>query len=101
MPTSGSSSRSLLVGGVVVADDVQFLAGVGGGGLFEEAQELLVAVPGVAGVGDLAGGGVERGEQAGDAVPGVVMGLPLGDPLAHRQDPLGPAPGPGPGLLVL
>ncbi len=47
-------------------------------------------VAGVAGVGDLAGGGVEGGEQAGDAVPGVVVGLPFGDPGPHRQDRQGP-----------
>ena len=48
-----------------------------------------MAVAGVAGVGDLAGGGVQGGEQAGDPVPGVVVGLPLGDARAHRQDRLG------------
>jgi hypothetical protein len=40
---------------------VQLGAGVGGGDLLEEAQELLVPVIGVAGVGDLPGGDVERG----------------------------------------
>jgi hypothetical protein len=35
---------------------VQVLVGVGGGDLFEEGQKLLVAVPGLAGAGDLAGG---------------------------------------------
>ena len=83
----------VLVRGVVVADDVQFGTRVGGGGLFQEAQELLVPVLRVAGVGDLAGGGVERGEQAGDAVPGLVVGLPPGDPGPHRQDRLGPLEG--------
>lgn len=67
---------------------MQFLAGVSGGDLLEELQELLVAVAGIADVGDLAGGGVQRGEQAGHAMPDVVMGLPLGDPRAHRQDQL-------------
>jgi len=47
----------------VVADDVQVLAGAGGGYLLQEAQELLVAVARIAGVGDLAGGGVQGGEQ--------------------------------------
>jgi IS5 family transposase len=78
----------VLVGGVVVADDVQNLPGVGDGDFFEEFQESLVPVLGVAGVGDLPGGDVEGGEQAGDPVPGVVVGLPLGDPRAHRQDRL-------------
>ena len=53
----------VLVGGVVVADDVKSLARVGLGDLLEEAQELLVAVPGVAGVGHLAGRHLQRGEQ--------------------------------------
>ena len=59
-----------------------------------------MAVPGVAGVGDLAGRDVEGGEQAGDAVPGVVVGLPLGDARAHRQDRLAPLQGLALGLLV-
>ena len=46
-------------------------------------------VPGLAGIGDGAGGGIVGGEQAGDAVPGVVAGLPLGNAGPHRQDRLG------------
>ena len=83
-----------------VADHVQLGAWVGGGGLLQELQELLVAVPGVTGVGDLAGGGVEGGEQAGDAVPGVVVGLPLGDAASHRQDRLAALEGLALGLFV-
>jgi len=55
---------------------------------------------GVAGVGDLAGGGVEGGEQAGHPVPGVVVGLAFGDARAHRQDRLSPFQGLALGLLV-
>jgi hypothetical protein len=58
------------------ADDVQFGAKVGGGDPFKEAQELLVAVAWVAGVGHLAGGHFQSGEQGGDALPGVVLCLP-------------------------
>ncbi len=43
--------RGVLVGGVVVAHHVQLDPRVGLGDLLEEPQELLVAVPGVAGVG--------------------------------------------------
>jgi len=43
---SGRASHSVLVGGVVVQHDVQLLARVGGGGLLQEPQELLAAVPG-------------------------------------------------------
>jgi hypothetical protein len=84
----------VLVGGVVVTHHVQLGVRVGGGDLFVELEELLVAVAvagaGVAGIGDLAGGGVQGGEQAGHAVPGVVMGLPFGDALPHQQDWLCP-----------
>ena len=41
-------------------------------------KELAVSVPGVAGVGDPAGGDLQRGEQGGGPVPEVVMGAPLG-----------------------
>jgi hypothetical protein len=52
---------------------VPSLSRVGLGHLFEEAQELLVPVPRQAGLGDLAGGNLERGEQGGRAVPDVVV----------------------------
>jgi hypothetical protein len=64
----------VLMGRVVVAQDRQLGAGVGGGYLLEELQEFLVAVPGIAGVGHLAGGGVAGGEQAGDAHAGYSRG---------------------------
>jgi hypothetical protein len=44
----------VLVRGVVVAHHPQLLARVGSGGLRQEAQELAVAVAGIAGVGDRA-----------------------------------------------
>ena len=46
-------------------------------------------MPGVAGVGDLPGGGVQGGEQAGHTVPGVVVSLAFGNARTHRQDRLG------------
>jgi hypothetical protein len=69
------------VRGVVVAHDLQFLSRAGGGDLLQEPQKLLAAVPGVAGVGHLAGGDLQGSEQAGRALPGVVVGLPPGMPL--------------------
>lgn len=54
-------------------------AGIGGSHLLQEAQELQIPVPGIAGVGDPPRGRIEGGEQTGDAVPGVVAGPPLGD----------------------
>jgi len=46
----------VLVGGVVVDDEVQLDPGVGLGELLEEGEELLVAVARVAGVDDVASG---------------------------------------------
>jgi hypothetical protein len=89
----------VLVSGVVVDDDVQPLARAALRDL-EEAQEFLVPVPGVAGVGDLAGGDLQGGEQRGGAVPDVVAGLLLGDP-RQRQDRRGPVEGLGPGISRL
>jgi hypothetical protein len=49
--------------------------------LLEELEELLVAVTLEAGLGDLAGSDLERGEQRGRAVADVVMGLTLRAPI--------------------
>ena len=54
-----------------------------------EGQELLVAVPWLARVEDLARGDLQRGEQGGGGVALVVIGLPLDLAGAHRQDRLG------------
>jgi hypothetical protein len=48
--------------------------------VFQEAQELLLAVPGLTDPGDRAGGDLERGEQGRGAVADVVMGALLGWP---------------------
>ena len=87
----------VLVGGVVVHHDVQLAARVGLGDLLEEAQELVVAVPRVAGVGDLAGRDLQGGEQGGGAVPLVVVGGLLGQARAASAGSArsGPAPGSG------
>ena len=71
---------------------------VGGGDLLQEPQELLVAVPRVAGVrGDLPGGDLQRGEQGGGAVALVVMGPPgrQARAAAAASTRSGPAPGAG------
>jgi len=62
------------MGRVVVDDDVQLHPGVGLRDLFEELQELFVAVPRVAGVGHLAGRDLQRREQRGRAVPATGNG---------------------------
>ncbi len=76
----------VLVGGVVVADDVQLPAGVGPGDELEEVQELGVGMPVVAPVSDLAGGDLKGGEQARGAVALVVVGLFRWQSRAQRQD---------------
>ena len=84
----------VFVGGVVIADDAQPHAGMGLGDQLEEGQELVIGVTRVAGVGgDLAGGDLQRGEQAGGAVADVVVGLLLGNAWAQRQNRLGPVQG--------
>jgi hypothetical protein len=59
----------VLVGGVVVQHDMQLTARVATGDQLEEVQELAVPVVGLAGVGHLPGGDLQRGEQGGRAVP--------------------------------
>src|SRR6267154_3717510 len=80
-----------VVGGVVVAHQVHVK--VRGYGLVDRGQELLEfdgAVAAVQFADDRAVGDVEGGEQAGDAVPQVVVGAPLGHARHHRQHRLGP-----------
>jgi hypothetical protein len=80
----------VLVGGVVVDDDVQLPTRIGLRDLLEECEELFVAVPRVAGVGHFPGRDLQRGEQRGGAVPNVVVGLLLRDPRPNGQDRRGP-----------
>ena len=93
--------RGGLVGGVVVADQVQVQLGRGVrvDGL-EEPQELLVAVPALVLADHLAGGDVQRGEQARGAVADVVVGLPAGHARHHRQHRRAAVQGLHLGLLV-
>ena len=53
---------------VVVADDVQAATRVGPGHDLEETEELGLAVPLIAAVGDRAGGDLQGGEQGRGAV---------------------------------
>ena len=59
-----------------------------------------MAVAGVARVGHLPGGDLERGEQGGGAVADVVVGGLLGQAWPHRQDRSGPVQGLDLGFLV-
>jgi hypothetical protein len=73
------------VGGVVVHHQVQLAVGIGPGDLLEEGEELLVAVAGLAGRGDLPGGDLQRGEQGRGAVPDAVVRAALGQPGLQRR----------------
>ena len=74
MASEPGADLGMLVGGVVVEDGVDQLAGRHGAldGI-EEADELLVAVPRHALADDAAVEHVERGEQSGRAVADVIM----------------------------
>jgi hypothetical protein len=56
MPGQPATHGRVLVGGVVVAYHMQLPARIGPGHELEEGQELLMAVPGLALVGDPPGG---------------------------------------------
>ena len=57
-------------------------------------------VAGVAGVGHLAGGDLQGGEQRGGAVPDVIVAALFGDPGPQRQHRRGPLQRLGLGLLI-
>src|SRR5215211_5097264 len=85
-----SANPRVLVGGVVVQDDVDGLVGRGlrlDG--IEEADELLMPVALHVAAYDGAVEHVERGEQSRRAVPLVVMGQGATSALLHRQARLG------------
>src|ERR1700677_2046213 len=79
----------MLVGGIVIADQVDVFAG--GYRLVDHAQKphpLLMPVFLLAEAVDLTSGGVEGGEQGGGAVAFVVMRHGLAAPLFKRQSGL-------------
>src|SRR5258708_21188102 len=86
MPRQPSPHRGMLVGGVVVEDDMDDFAGrdlrLDG---VEEADELLMAVALHAAADHLALEQIESGEQRGRAVAFVVMGQGARAALLHRQ----------------
>ena len=86
---------------VVVDDEVHVqLGGDVAFDQFQESQELLVAVPGPAVGENLAGRGVQRGEQRRRAVALVIVGHRGGATARQRQRRLGPLQGLTLGLLV-
>jgi hypothetical protein len=100
MALEPGTHHRMRVGGQVVDHHVQLAARIGTGDLAQEGQELLMAVPLGAGLGDLAGGHLQRGEQRGGAVPDVVRAGGLRMPGPHRQRRGGPLQGLDLGLLV-
>ena len=90
MAVEPGAHLGVLVGGVVVEDDVDGLAGrhLALDGV-EEADELLVAVALHVAADDGAVEHVERGEQGGGAVALVVVGHGAEPALLHRQAGLG------------
>ena len=84
------ADRLGLVGGVVVHDQMDIEVGRHAGlDLVEELPELAGAVLRVATADHRAGGDVQRREERGGAVPGVVVGAPLRLARPHRQQRLG------------
>ncbi len=80
----------VLVGGIVVGDQVQFeFGGHAGFDLSDKGEELLVALTRTASRQNLPGGGVQRGEQRRGAVATVVVGNPLDITETERQQGLG------------
>ena len=55
-----------------------------------KARNSLWRWRGLAGVGDPAGGHLQRGKQRGSAVPDIVVGAPLGPARPYRAGGLGP-----------
>ena len=88
------SDLRVFVCGVVVEDDVNYLAGrhLGLDGI-EEANELLMAVALHAAAGDPSLQHVERGEQRGGAMALVIMGHGASPAALHRQAGLGAVKG--------
>ena len=80
----------VLMGGVIVDDQVQIeFRGHAGIEVVQEGEELLMAMARFALGDDLAGAGLEGGEQSRGAMPVVIVGLAFEVAQAHRQDRLG------------
>src|SRR5579875_3746002 len=79
----------MLVGAVIVADQVDLASRIAAGQRVEERNELHVSMAVETARVNLAGGHLQRGEQTGGAVAGVIMGAARGQPRPHRQQPLG------------
>ena len=90
-----------LVGSVIVHNQVdrERLGDIGVDGV-EEFTELYRAMATMTLTDHGAGFAVERGEQAGGAMAGVIVGAPLGLPGPHRQQWLGAIQGLDLALLV-
>ena len=90
MELEPSANGRVLVGAVVVADQMDLSASVLAVDGREEVDELAVRVPWEAETVNLATGNLKRGEEARRAVAPVVVGHPRRQTRAHRQDRLRP-----------
>ena len=77
--------RRMLVGAIVVADQMQLKSRITLGERFQEGDEFDVGVALEAPSMDLAAGHLQRGEQAGGAVARVVVSHTRGQSGPHRQ----------------
>ena len=77
--------RRMLVGAIVVADQMQLKSRIAFGQRFQEGDEFDVGVALEAPSMDLAAGHLQRGEQAGGAVARVVVSHTSGQSGPHRQ----------------
>ena len=96
-----SSDLGMLVGGIVVGDemDVERFGDVGID-VAEEGKELLGTMALFALGQDVAGSDVKGGEQGGGAVADVIVGDPFDIPQPHGQQGLGAVEGLDLGFLV-
>jgi len=74
--------RRVLVGPLVVADQVQLAPWVAARKRLEKGYEFGMAMPSIAARVHLAAGQFQRRKQAGGAVAGVIVGAPCGN-LGH------------------
>ena len=90
MPFEPSPHLGMLVGGVVVDDQVEFSPSRGLAiDLVEKTDEFLMPVAAHALADDLAVEDVERGEQSGRAGPLIIMSRRAAAAALHRQPRLG------------
>ena len=82
-------NRRMLVGAIVVADQMKLTRRITAGERIEKGNELAMAMAAKAPRMDLAAGYLQRSKQAGGAMAGVIVGAARGQARPHRQQRLG------------